>query len=227
MIMDGALIGQQPNRLAKDAGIAIGPILFIIAVLGILAAAIAAGSGSFSTSTTGESNRTRAAAIVEIGQNLKAAFDRVMGTGVDIANVDVNPNNTSGEYSLFSSTGGGASPPSATLAATATSQWYYPSVVYPGIGDSTSTSGSRLAVLPVGSGVCYEINSKVNNMTTGSAGSSDIATSNPITGDPTGTAVLALSEWGGSDSVFKAKPTGCVYSSATSNYYFYQILGIQ
>jgi len=37
------------RRLASDSGIAIGPILFVIALLGILAAVISAGSGSFST----------------------------------------------------------------------------------------------------------------------------------------------------------------------------------
>ena len=43
------------RRLSPNAGIAIGPILFIIAILAILAAAIAAGSGSFTAGTTSES----------------------------------------------------------------------------------------------------------------------------------------------------------------------------
>src|ERR1700728_5210589 len=56
----------EARRLASDAGIAIGPILFIIALLGILAAAIAAGSGSFTSSTTNESDETKAAALINI-----------------------------------------------------------------------------------------------------------------------------------------------------------------
>jgi len=229
--MNFSFAGPRPDRFDKDAGIAIGPILFIIAVLGILAAAIAAGSGSFSTSTTGESNRTRAAAIVEIGQNLKAAFDRVLGTGLDLTNVDINANNTSGDSSLFSPTGGGASPPSTTLAATATSTWSYPYVIFPGIGDPNNTQGSRLAVLPVTAGVCFEINSKVNNMTTGTAGSTDIATTSYMDVDPTSatyeTSPIAATDWQSQTPSFKALPTGCIYSSTKQQWYFYQILAVE
>jgi len=39
------------QRLPSDSGIAIGPILFVIALLGILAAVIAAGTGDFSTAS--------------------------------------------------------------------------------------------------------------------------------------------------------------------------------
>ena len=41
-------------RWQREVGIAIGPILFIIAILAILAAAIAAGSGSFTAPTATE-----------------------------------------------------------------------------------------------------------------------------------------------------------------------------
>src|SRR6185312_2545386 len=42
------------RRFPANAGIAIGPILFIIALLGILAAVIAAGTGDFGTATVAD-----------------------------------------------------------------------------------------------------------------------------------------------------------------------------
>jgi hypothetical protein len=47
--------GLGPRRLHSEAGIALGPILFIIAVLAIIAGAIAAGAGGFTANTNTES----------------------------------------------------------------------------------------------------------------------------------------------------------------------------
>lgn len=38
-----------------------------------------------------ESNRTKAAALIEIGQNLKIGFDRIVGNGTDFADVVIDP----------------------------------------------------------------------------------------------------------------------------------------
>ena len=72
---------QEMSRLDPNAGIAIGPILFIIAILAILAAAIAAGSGSFTAGTTTESSKTQASALIQIGENLKIGTDRIVMEG--------------------------------------------------------------------------------------------------------------------------------------------------
>ena len=69
------------KRMGATAGIAIGPILFIIAILAILAAAIAAGSGSFTSGTTSESAKTKASALIQIGENLKVGMDRLIMEG--------------------------------------------------------------------------------------------------------------------------------------------------
>jgi hypothetical protein len=69
------------ERLRADAGIAIGPILFIIAILGVLAAAIAAGSGAFTSDTSSESAKAMAGAIVQQGVNVQNAVALVMGRG--------------------------------------------------------------------------------------------------------------------------------------------------
>ncbi len=220
--MIGGRAMKNVSRLPTNAGIAIGPILFIIAILGILAAAIAAGSGSFTTGTNTESNRTKAAAIIEIGQNLKVGFDRIVGNGTAFASVDINASNTSDTDMLFSPTGGGIAAPSTTMAATpASDSWMYPLVDMTNLGTGT---GNRLAVLKVTAGVCDEINNKAN--------------STVITSTPGGTigAAVALGNFSGATLIddsatwpLPGKPTGCVNNSngTTGGYYFYQVIGIQ
>ncbi|MDD5586031.1 MAG: hypothetical protein PHY92_03615 [Alphaproteobacteria bacterium] len=227
-----------PVRLKADAGIAIGPILFIIAVLGILAAAIAAGSGSFTTSTTGESNRTKAAALIEQGQNLKVGMDRLMSYGdITLANILINEANTQDRYDLFSPTGGGIAAPSITMSATPTADnWYYVWMQYPGIGSTAASyggaTGSKVAMLHVSPGVCDEINSKANaiaptNVPGASVGAvkADIDITDTGMIDATGTDV-----W---PPLFSGKPTGCVQNSddtATGDaddYFYYQVIAVQ
>src|SRR5580704_10446143 len=101
------------DRWHNDAGIAIGPILFIIAILAILAAAIAAGSGSFTAPTASEGAKTKASAIIQLGDNIKMGMDRLtMENGVSFGNWVINTANTVNNTDLFSPTGGGISPPS-------------------------------------------------------------------------------------------------------------------
>src|SRR5271154_5591680 len=124
------IIRQQPaiQRLAPDAGIAIGPILFIIAILAILAAAIAAGSGGFTSGTASESNSTKASALIQIGENLKIGMERmVMENGVAYGAYTINPANTISSNDLFSPLGGGITAPSDSMALNpGTDHWLYP-----------------------------------------------------------------------------------------------------
>jgi type II secretory pathway pseudopilin PulG len=62
-------------------GIAIGPILFVVALLAVLATAIAAGSGAFSGDTSAVKAKAQAAAILEYANEVKMAVDRVLGKG--------------------------------------------------------------------------------------------------------------------------------------------------
>ncbi len=208
------------KRLAGDAGIAIGPILFIIAILGILAAAIAAGSGSFTASTSSEGNKTKAATLIEIGQNIKIGFDRIIGTAnatfdssSDTVNID--PNDTTATTDLFSPTGGGVVAPSVTLANDPTTDtWLYPLIAIPKLG---TTAGNRLAMLKVSSAVCTEINSKANGIATPAVADLDdftAATLNPATNWP---------------AAMDGKMVGCVQNNdaASTGYYFYQVLGVR
>jgi len=204
------------SRLETDAGIAIGPILFIIAVLGILAAAIAAGSGSFTTSTTIESNKTKASALIEIGQNLKVGFDRIVGYDVALTAVDVDPTHTSCSTCLFSPTGGGISPPSTTMSETpGTDTWIYHNVTLPAMGIGTGTSPNKVAFLKVTSGVCDQINLRANAVTTPSVALT------ATTGDITH---AAPDDW---PATLAGIPTGCFRDSTANVYWFYQVIGVQ
>ncbi len=210
------------KRLDSDAGIAIGPILFIIAVLGILAAAIAAGSGSFTTGTSAESNRAKATAMIDIGQNLKIGFDRIVGLGVEFGDVIIDPIETDSDVDLFSPTGGGIGAPSITMAADpATDEWHYPLIAIPRLG---TANGSRVAVLRVAEGVCDEINSKVNALADGAAHA------DPTALDLGSTSLITPGTDGWLDDL-RGKPTGCIETTNSSTiaagFYFYQVLGIQ
>lgn len=208
------------RRLAKDAGIAIGPILFIISVLGILAAAIAAGSGSFTIGTTNETNKARASALIDIGQNLKIGMDRIQGNGIDFSNVVIDEEETANSVDLFSPLGGGIAAPSTTMSETpGTDIWYYPLIAIPRLG---TNEGSRLSVIRIAKGVCDDINAKANAVTAGTA----LAESADL-GDFTAEDSLnGGTSWPES---MRGKSTGCVYNSNSSSqgYYFFQVLAIR
>lgn len=83
--------GSQEGRasVAKDwhmrnnnqRGIVIGPILAVVALLAVLAAAIAAGSGSFNSDTSAISAKAQASAILQYANEVKFAVERVLAKG--------------------------------------------------------------------------------------------------------------------------------------------------
>lgn len=62
-------------------GIAIGPILFVIAILAVLVGAISSGSGGFGSNTSPERAKILAAQIINQAQQVKNAVDRVRANG--------------------------------------------------------------------------------------------------------------------------------------------------
>lgn len=68
-------------RASPASGIAIGPILFVIAILAILATALSAGSSSFSGSSETEKARTNAGVILNYIASVRTAVARVMALG--------------------------------------------------------------------------------------------------------------------------------------------------
>ena len=78
---------RREGRFPPQSGIAIGPILFIIAVLAILAAAIAAGSGSFTGGTSAERGKLMAATLLQQATALDDAVNLVRGNGYSDAQI--------------------------------------------------------------------------------------------------------------------------------------------
>lgn len=110
-------------------GIAIAPILFVVAILAVLASAIAAGSGAFNSDTSAVNDEAMAAAIIEMGEQYKYAVDRVLANGYTDTQVsfedpsliyaltvggsqaaNVNPNCSSDACKIFKPSGGGIVP---------------------------------------------------------------------------------------------------------------------
>lgn len=210
---------STPRRLHADAGIAIGPILFVVAILGILAAAIAAGSGSFTGSSASESVRTKASALIQIGQILRVGADRLIGLGYDVDSINISPTATTADNDLFSPSGGGVGVPSVTMAnAPATDVWRYTKLPVTNMGTSAT---ELVAFLPVATTVCDQINSRANAMTLPVVGEATLAADiGDISNSPSGAAA-----W---PSALTAKPVGCLKGSGTSNaYYFYQVMAIR
>ena len=65
----------------RQSGIAIGPILFVVAILAVLASAIAAGSGAFNSDTSAVKAKAQASAILEYANEVKFAVDRLLAKG--------------------------------------------------------------------------------------------------------------------------------------------------
>lgn len=213
-------------KLSPTAGIAIGPILFIIAVLGILAAAIAAGSGSFTTGTAGESNRAKASALIDIGQNLRIGFDRIVGNGIEFGDVIIDETETDSAEDLFSPAGGGITAPSTTMGSEPlTDNWHYPLISIPGIG---TTAGQRVAVLRVDAGVCDEINLKTIGLAAGTALAKSVDLGDFADDANADVVIDDALIW---KDVFQGKPVGCVHNANanadSAGYFFYQVIGIQ
>jgi hypothetical protein len=202
-----------PNRTCGRAGIAIGPILFVVAILAILATAIAAGSSTFATSTGGEAQRVNSAALIQIGQNLKIGVDRITALGTPITSVVINAVNTVNTVDLFAPTGGGLVAPSSTLSLNGNDPWVY---TYSAVTNLGTSAVERLAMLKVSQGVCAQANSQAGNTGTVAADMGN--------GIDAGTNISATWPAG-----LEGKMTGCVDNTNGSGhtYYFYQVLGVQ
>lgn len=211
---------RKHRGIAEEAGVALGPILFVLAILGILAAALAASSGSFNASSSGEAARTNASALIQIGNLLKSGFSRMVGSGVDFDSIAIDANSTVNDTDLFSPSGGSVNVPMNTLANNpATDSWRYPLAALPQIGTGAT---DRLALLKVSKAVCNQVNSKANAIST----DADNGTMSGDVGDVTSVTLTGAAAW---PTPLVGKEVGCLKNSnaVTPGYFYYQVLGIR
>jgi hypothetical protein len=69
------------GRLHHQSGIALGPILFLLAIIAIIGGVIAAGAGGFTGSTTTPSASTMAAVIIQESEQVQSAVQMLMANG--------------------------------------------------------------------------------------------------------------------------------------------------
>ncbi len=203
----------------------VGPALFIMAVLALLAASVAAMIGNPKRGMIDEENRTKVLALIRAGENLKLGMDRVMlGKGVSAADVDMAISDLASPNQLFSPVGGGIAPPSTGMANNpSVDKWLFPKGNITGLGLGTSTV--VMAVLAVSEGVCAAVNKKA----VGEA----FLPGKALLGD-FGAAVLSVAPGQWPHRLFSA-PMGCVANSGvrvdaagpTSPYFFYQVLAME
>lgn len=203
-----------------DYGIAIGPILFVVALLGLLAAAIAAGSGVFTGTTTSEADRANAAALIEIGQNLKFGVDRIVGNGYEPTVIVADPVATTNDTDLFAPVGGGIAPPSTTLltANVSGTNWQY--LFTTSTGGWGTAAEDYIAYGRVASeALCIAINQKANGLTTApTVGIALMATGNP-----------GHTAFNPNFGLLRSKLSGCFYTNHvwSLGYWFFQVLAIR
>jgi type II secretory pathway pseudopilin PulG len=119
------LVASRPvSRFTPSAGIALGPILFLLAVIAIIAAVASASVGGFSANTTTEGGKITASAIIRVGEDLQNAVRRVnshgcLDTQINFNNPVIsgytNPNApTDGTCDVFGPNGGAMTFPTIT-----------------------------------------------------------------------------------------------------------------
>lgn len=236
-IRASALQSMAPVRLGPSAGIALGPILFIIAILAILAAAISAGSSGYNGSSTAEGNKAKASALIQIGDHLKIGMDRLtMENGVNYNAWTTSPSNTANNVDLFAPAGGGIAPPSIAMSGNPASDvWYYPQGGIPQIGTYAANASNtiQLAVLNVASGVCAQVNfrangnaAQMNNPGKDVGNFAQTAASGNIASPMNANWPQANT---GNQIDLRGRPVGCVYNlnGGSTGYYFYEVLYVQ
>jgi len=200
----------------------IGPVLFILAVLAILAAALAAMRETTGRAFEGE-NRGKALALIGAGETLKLGMDRVtLGSALRAADVDISIGAAPNQ--LFSPAGGGITPPSTGMANNPMAdKWLYPRGTVVGLG--LGANNAVLAVLPVSQGVCAQVNQKI--------AATAFVPEKADLGDFTAGVVSAA--YGAWPAPIASSFTGCVHNASvsvrdagpTSAYFFYQVLAVE
>ena len=155
-------------------GIAIGPILYIVAILAVLVSAIAAGSGSFNGDISAISAKAYATAILEQADLLTVAVQRVMGHGCTDTQISfenpmvsgyVNPNAPSDKSChVFDVNGGGINFPTITASTSEPTDGgkfvFEGSTYFFGLGKPTN--GALAGYLPIDSlDLCNQINTSL------------------------------------------------------------------
>jgi hypothetical protein len=157
-----------------EAGIALAPILFLLAIIAIIAAVASSSVGGFSANTTTEGGKITASAIIRVGEDLQNAVRRVSSHGCTDTQINfnnpvvsgyTNPNApTDGSCDVFGPNGGAMTFPMVTasvLEQTDAARFFIQGFDT-FLGQGTGSNGILAAFLPVDSqSLCQQINGEL------------------------------------------------------------------
>ncbi len=218
------------------AGLAIGPILFVVAILAVLVAALAAGSGGIQNAPGTEQARTNGAAIMAQGTNIRMGAQRVLSNSAiavdSIRTVGTSTTDTSGA-GIFTAAGGSVppqNPPGGAAGAGALNNWTIATGYLGGVGltgtpaDISTTAGASGADLVALISVTQPVCQQINRQNTGVAGYWIVAsagTSSQV-GDTRFDTTSNISNLSGLPITGRAQ--GCVANQADTAWYYFQLL---
>lgn len=188
-------IDARGRSRAEQRGIALGPVLFIITILAVLAGVLAKTTGVFNTASGSERSRLHAQAIVEQANQMRLGVERMVAQGVNVgtgatecASFDQNDPqlyldwasggacDAWGRYAMFDRLGGAVTRPTPPAEAlpqanqVRTSRaWQF--VKNADIENVGRADGDFVAAIEVTQPVCIEVNDLLYN--TGATGRKD------------------------------------------------------
>ncbi len=226
---------EETGNNRDDGGFVVGPIVWIVGILAVLATAFAASMGSFGSQTEADTMKVVANTVIQQGSDLETALGRLMINGVDRAAVIVSQDLTGAtttqlNSAVYSSTGGGITPrnPPPNAVPSTTTMWDF---VLAGVVDNIGTGNNLMAVLPLkGQTVCLALNSLIFGPNAAQATAATVPT---LAGAPTladVTAALGVADSGNAFTAHGVTPAGSVTGRTHacvkqgSNYYYYRVL---
>ena len=172
---------MKQRTLNNQDGIALGPILFIIAILAILAAAIAAGSGAFNANTNTEGAKAYAYIFINFADQVMQGVQKVTSEGCDdtqvsfqngVTNYNYTNSNAPANHSchVFDPRGGAVTYSQMPVAAfapccrTETGSSDYLQTVFTGHSVINAGTGAPALIMAIGGlrqDVCIQINNRL------------------------------------------------------------------
>lgn len=178
------------RRIPATAGIAVGAILFVVAILAILIGAISAGTGGFGSNSASESHRTMSGTIVNQSSMMVVGFQRLITGGVEPADIIVTEQYSPANHlrALYAPSGGGmtpAQPPRDAIAAAATWRYVIDANM---LGFGAPGDNDVVAMLQIrNDAICRAINSVVIGLNSPLSITLAVLPGTPTTLDVTGT----------------------------------------
>ena len=240
MQFQSKMASDASTSLPLNAGIAIGPILFVVAILAVLVGALAAGSGGFGSSTADDSNRINASTLVEQGTNIKTAVDRLMINGnapADLYLSQLYTAATNSATALYSPSGGGLTPqsPPANVLATGAAWTYVPPAAGNLLGIGAANGDFITAIEVKSDTICKAINGIIFGKTSTIAATTPTMTTAPVLNTITTaqtdinlastTPAIASNAFDNTGATgMEGRTQGCVKAGSTPKFYYFQLL---